>query len=163
MVSPVARYRSAKRRGDGRCPFQAAHRNHELAAFLQVIACQGPFNLNSAVDLIPGRKTCAGTACLTFLWQHPPGELQVVIAGLDPLLSGLFLWTRRMTLILLPSRRFATVWTRSTTELLSATRREQSALVRCERLIANRRGEPRMQLNPYRFFDGRCEEAPEPG
>jgi len=36
----------------------------------------------------------------------------VVMARLDPRLSGLFLWTRRMTLILLPSRRFATVWTR---------------------------------------------------
>ncbi len=35
-----------------------------------------------------------------------------VMAGLDPRLSGFFLWTRSMTLILLPSWRFATVWTR---------------------------------------------------
>ncbi|MGO9483717.1 MAG: hypothetical protein ACLPX9_03900, partial [Rhodomicrobium sp.] len=36
----------------------------------------------------------------------------VVMAGLDPRLSGLILWTERMTLILLLSGRFATIWTR---------------------------------------------------
>ncbi|MGO9483716.1 MAG: hypothetical protein ACLPX9_03895, partial [Rhodomicrobium sp.] len=35
-----------------------------------------------------------------------------VMAGLDPRLSGLILWTERMTLILLLSGRFATIWTR---------------------------------------------------
>ncbi|MGO9485822.1 MAG: hypothetical protein ACLPX9_14750, partial [Rhodomicrobium sp.] len=43
---------------------------------------------------------------------HALQHAQFVMAGLDPRLSGLILWTERMTLILLLSGRFATIWTR---------------------------------------------------
>jgi hypothetical protein len=43
---------------------------------------------------------------------RPEGEARAVMARLDPRLSGSFWRTWRMTLILLRSRRFATVWSR---------------------------------------------------
>ena len=45
--------------------------------------------------------------------MFPLAEFRLkVMAGLDPRLSGLFSWRRRMALILLRSGRLAMVWTR---------------------------------------------------
>lgn len=65
------------------------------------------------------------------------------MAGLDPLLSGLFFWTGCMALILLGSERVATFWTRKG---ISAMRHENSVLQQILKHI------------PWAAFDGLVEE-----
>ena len=63
--------------------------------------------------------------------------------GLDPLLSGLFLWTWCMALILLVSKRLATFWTR---ERINAMRHQNSVFHDLLKRI------------PWAVFDGLVDE-----